>query len=139
MGMTTKGFEAEFYERLEKLLADQFPEFTLEIPRHAEWASGPSPDFMVGNPQSGVTIAGELKAGYSAEHLPIAMLPQIRAIRDRVAADRGGAGEMEMIVISTGKIPRLVQQGLERDGIEFFEVSTAQEALTRISPRLASL
>jgi hypothetical protein len=137
MHSSTNSFETEVIEGLGHLLADRYPGLVLEVPGNAGWYTGPQPDFLVANPVSGATIIGELKGGFQAEHLPIAMLPQVRALRDRFAADRPGVGEM--IVITTGKIPRLVQQGLERDQIEFFEVASAAEAVSRIADRLTSL
>jgi hypothetical protein len=137
MRTSTKGFEELFLTRLEAFLAERHPGLELDIPTSGSSLGGPTPDFVVYNPETGSWVVGKVKGGLEAQHLPFAMLPQMRALRDRVRSDRPHPGEL--VVITTGRIPGLVQEGLDHDGIRVLEVSTPEEAVERVDEHLAAL
>ena len=137
MRTSTKGFDELFLIRLEAMLAERHPDLALDIPTSGSGLGGPTPDFVVYNPRTGSWMVGKVKSGLQGRHLPIAMLPQMRALRARVRSDRTQPGEL--VVITTGRIPNLVQEGLDHDGIPVLEVSTPEEAVERVNEHLAAL
>ena len=137
MSTSTQGFDELFLARLEELLAERHPRLELEIPTSGSSIGGPIPDFVVSNPATGSWIVGELKGGRQGKHLPFAMLPHVRALWERFRSDRHHPGDV--VVITTGRIPNLVREGLDRDGIGFLEVSSPEEAVERVNERLESL
>ena len=137
MSTSTKSFEELFLARLEALLAERHPAFELEVPTSGSRLYGPTPDFVVSNPETGSWMGGELKGGLQGRHLSFAMLPQMRALREQFRSDHPQPGDF--VVITTGRIPDLVRRGLSHDGIEFLEVSSPEEGAERVNERLDSL
>jgi hypothetical protein len=137
MSTSTKGFEELFLARLEELLAERHPSLELEVPTSGSRLCGPTPDFVVSNPETGSWMGGKLKGGFQAKHLPLAMLPHMRALREQFRSDHPQPGDF--VVITTGRIPNLVQKGLNHDGIGFLEVSSPEEGAERVNERLGSL
>jgi hypothetical protein len=135
--MSTKSFEELFLARLEALLAERHPAFELEVPTSGSRLYGPTPDFVVSNPETGSWMGGELKGGLQGRHLSFAMLPQMRALREQFRSGHPQPGDF--VVITTGRIPDLVRRGLSHDGIEFLEVSSPEEGAERVNERLGSL
>jgi hypothetical protein len=137
MSTRSKDFDEEFLGLLESLLAERHPELELEVPTSGSVEYGPVPDFVISNPRTGSSIVGELKGGLQARHLPFSMLPHMRALQQRFRTDHSHRGEF--VVITTGRIPNLVQEGLIHDGIQFLEVSSPEEAAERLDRRLQTL
>jgi hypothetical protein len=137
MSTNGKGFEELFLARLEQLLAERHPGLELEVPTSGSRFRGPVPDFVVSNPETGSWIVGELKGGSQGKHLPFSMLPQLRALREQFRTDHPEPGEF--VVVTTGRIPTLVQKGFDHDGIRFLEVSSPEEGAERVNERLETL
>jgi hypothetical protein len=137
MSTSTKGFEEQLLARLETLLAERHPGLELEVPTSGSMERGPIPDFVISNPDTGSSIVVELKGGLQGKHLPFSMLPQMRALQQQFRVENPQRGEF--VVITTGRIPNLVQEGLMHDGIEFLEVSSPEEAAERLDQRLETL
>jgi len=137
MSTNMKGFEELFLARLEELLAQRHPQLALEVPTSGSRARGPRADFVISNPKTGSAIAGELKGGKQGQHLPFSMLPQLRALREQIRTDHPARGEV--VVITTGKVPNLVRDGLNHDGIAILNVSSPEEGAERLNECLDTL
>lgn len=132
--MSISDFEGTFLERLEHVLAERHPRLQLEVPFSGSCFGAPSPDFVVYNPATGARLIGELKGGLQAEHMPFSTLPYLRSLREHFRPSNG-----DVILITTGRVPELVRNGLTRDGIEFLQVASPEEATDRLEGRLSEL
>lgn len=138
--MLTNTFSADldFYDHLESVLSARHPELKFEIPpaypRGGEW---PRPDVVITNPRTGGVLGVELRAGSRGKRLPIALLAQVRGVRDRFRAEHPES--LDLVVITTGEIPRIVSERFDNDGVEYFEVSSPEEAIDRLEPWLERL
>jgi len=137
MYMRTQGFEESFLHRLETLLAERHPALELEIPNSAASWYGPQPDFTVSNPRTGSQIAVNVRSGEQARHIPLVLLPKLRALRERLRST--GRDRSEVVLITTGTVPNLVRDGLNRDGIPILFVQSPEEAAERFGERLKTL
>ncbi|HEU4559655.1 MAG TPA: hypothetical protein VFS20_17515 [Longimicrobium sp.] len=126
-----------FFERLQQLLAERHPRLALRVPSSAEQYEGPTPDLVVSNARTGAMLGMELRVGYQARYIPLALLPQVDAVRERLRSQLPQPGDV--VVITTGRIPWQVQEIFEKDGIEYLEVSSPEEAVERLDPRLQQL
>ena len=138
--MFTNTFSADldFYDHLENLLLVRHPELTFEIPptypRGGEW---PRPDVVITNPRTGSVLGVELRVGSRGKRLPIALLAQVRGVRERFRAENPQS--LDLVVVTTGEIPRIVSERLDNDGVEYFEVASPEEAIERLEPWLEQL
>jgi hypothetical protein len=132
--MSISDFEGTFLERLGHVLAERHPRLQLEVPSSGSHPGVPSPDFVVYNPATGARLAGELKDGLQAQHMPFSTLPYLRSLREYFRPANG-----DVILITTGCVPELVRNGLTRDGIEFLQVASPEEATDRLENRLFEL
>jgi hypothetical protein len=132
--MSIKDFEGTFLARLEHVLAERHPNLQLEIPSSNSYSGFPVPDFVVSNPVTGACLVGELKGGLQAEHMPYSTLPYLRSLRQHFGPEKG-----EVVLITTGSVPDLVQKGLTNDGIGFFQVGSPEDATAQIEHRLFAL
>ncbi|HEX9938205.1 MAG TPA: hypothetical protein VGB15_13815 [Longimicrobium sp.] len=137
MRMNTADSETQFFLRLEQLLAERHPELDLAAPASLERYEGPTPDLVVSNARTGSSLGLEMRVGFSGRHIPLAMLPQVRAVRERFRSCLPQPGDV--VVIATGPIPRMVREGFARDGIQCYEVSSPEEAVERLDDRLEQL
>ena len=134
-----KTFEVdELLERVERLLASKYPELEMTVPR-IRWDMGAlTPDFIISNPESGTSLAGEVKVGWQGKHLPVAMLPRVLEMRDLFQGERVAPGDL--IVVTSGRLPTVVREGFVRAGVEVREeIATLEEAARYVDTKLASL
>lgn len=132
--MSISDFEGTFLERLEHILAERHPTLQLEVPSSGAYSGVPTPDFVIHNPSTGARLAGELKGGLQAEHMPFSTLPYLRSLREHIGFENG-----DVVLITTGSVPGLVRDGLTRDGIQFMQVASPEEATDQLEHRLAEL
>lgn len=137
MSTTMADSEHLFFERLEQLLAERHPRLALRVPTSAEQYEGPTPDLVVSNVRTGAALGMELRVGVQGRHIPLALLPQVRALRKRFRSRLPQPGDV--VLITTGRIPWQVQEIFAKDGIEYHEVSSPEEAVERLDPRLQQL
>jgi hypothetical protein len=132
--MSISDFEGTFLERLEHLLAERHPQLQLQVPSSGSYSGRPSPDLVVCNPATGARLVVELKDGLQAAHMPFSTLPYLRSLREHYRPVKG-----DVILITTGSVPELVRTGLTKDGIEFLQVESPEEATDRLEDRLMQL
>jgi hypothetical protein len=137
MHTNTADSETQFFLRLEQLLADRYPELDVAAPASRERYEGPTPDLVVSNARTGSSLGLEMRVGLGGRHIPLAMLPQVRAVRERFRSRL--PQPRDVVVITTGRIPWQVQEVFDNDGIEYLEVSSPEEAVERLAPRLQQL
>ena len=137
MRTNTADSETQFFLRLEQLLAERHPELDLDAPTAQERYEGPTPDLVLSDTRTGSSLGLEMRVGFSGKHIPLAMLPQVRAVRERFRSGLPQPGDV--VVIATGPIPRMVREGFVRDGIQYHEVSSPEEAVERLNDRLEEL
>jgi hypothetical protein len=128
---------SDFLLRLEQLVEERHPALEVEFPTSAERLGGPTPDVVVSNPRTGAAMAAKVRAGHEAEFIPLAMLPLVCAVRERFRS--GHPLPDDVVVITTGPLPRLVREGFARRGIEHFLVKSPEEAVERLNRRLEQL
>jgi hypothetical protein len=137
MHTSTQGFDEIFLARLEQLLAERHPTLELEVPSSAASLYGPQPHFMVSNPRTGSRIGVDVRSGEQARYIPLVLLPKLRALRERLRSN--GRDGSEVMLITTGSVPNLVRDGLDRDGIPILHVDSPEEAAERFGERLNAL
>lgn len=137
MNTSMAGSEERFFVRLEQLLGERHPRLALRVPTSAEHYEGPTPDIVVSNTRTGAALGMELRVGFQGTRIPLALLPQVRAVRERFRSHLPQPGDV--VVITTGRVPWQVQEIFANDGIECLEVSSPEEAVERLSHRLEQL
>jgi hypothetical protein len=137
MNTSTAVSEDLFFDRLEELLAERYPGLSLTVPTSAEHYQGPTPDLVVSNARTGAALGMELRVGYQARHIPLALLPQVCEVRKRFRSRLPQPGDV--VVITTGTIPWQVRELFDKDGIEYHQVASPDEAVERLNDRLEQL
>ncbi|HET7461098.1 MAG TPA: hypothetical protein VFJ82_07610 [Longimicrobium sp.] len=137
MNSNTSNSEEQFYTRLGQLLAQRHPQLAVRPPTSAEYYEGPTPDLVVSNTRTGAALGMELRVGRQAEYIPLGLLPHVRAVRKRFRSGLPRPGDV--VVVTTGLIPRQVTEVFDKDGIEYHQVSSPEEAVERLDPRLQQL
>jgi hypothetical protein len=135
---STISSELQFYSRLEELVIQRHPGLRFEIPppypRGGEW---PRPDVVITNPRTGAVLGAEVRVGYQAKHIPLSLLSLVRGVRERLRSDHSESADL--VVITTGEILEILKPLLDKDGIGYLEVSSPEEAIERLEPRLERL
>lgn len=134
MHSSTADSDTAFWHRLEKLLSERHPELTVEFPPPYD---GPVPDMVVSNARTGSSLGVEIRAGYSGQHIPLALLAQVHRVRKRLRSCLPQPGDV--VVITTGRIPWQVTEVFDKDGIEYHQVASPEEAVERLNGRLEQL
>jgi hypothetical protein len=129
--------EAKFFVRLEEVLAERHPGLRLEPPPGRAGGKRPLPDIVITNPRTGFALGGEVRAGYEAKGIPMTLLPHLDDVRRGLQAEYDPSAEV--VVITTGEIPQPLRGWLDQDGVEYFEVSSPEEAIERLESRLERL
>lgn len=130
MDTTTGPYEEDFFTQFEEILARDYPELEMRAPPPGARFGAPAPELEVESLATGTRLALVVRAGFQASHLPIALLAYVRAVRDELQSeDRGGC---RLALVTTGRIPAIVQGGLSRDGIPYFHVASPEEAAERV-------
>lgn len=137
MNTSTTDSEDLFFDRLEQLLAERHPQLLLTVPASADRYQGPTPDLVVSNTRTGAALGMELRVGYQARCIPLTLLPQVCEVRKRFRSRLPQPGDV--VVITTGTIPWQVREIFDKDGIEYLQVASPEEAVERLSDRLEQL
>lgn len=126
--------ETTFWHGLQQLLSERHPELTVEFPSPYD---GPVPDMVVSNDRTGAALGVELQVGRRAEYIPLSLLASVRRVQKRLHSGLPQPGDV--VVITTGRIPWQVTDVFDKDGIEYHQVSSPEEAVERLDPRLQRL
>ncbi|MBV9109690.1 MAG: hypothetical protein JO306_09820 [Gemmatimonadetes bacterium] len=129
--------ELLFFVRFEELFSARHPGLQLRRSPLSSREDWPLPDVVISNPRTGAALGAEVRVGYQAKALPMTLLPHVDKVRKRLRADYDPAADV--VIITTGEVPQPLRRWLDDDGVEYFEISSPEEAMERLEPWLERL
>lgn len=136
--MSTLESDVEFFEQLQQHIASKHRALRCTVPSSGTYLArgvvAPSPDLIVENPSTGHALAIELKGGGEAASIPFATVPMMKVMK--TALDSAGT---RLMLVTVGKVPEPILEGLRRENIEVSQASSYSEALDQIDRSLQAL